>query len=964
MRRDNHPLSKTYEALIKAERLRAAQDPAALARRVARAAEEGETVRAELRVCQEQLAALITRVDTAAAIDPAAIDDLRGQVAQLAAKQERLAAEPRQLLEAAVHLLKDEFGRQWAQLQSQSDQVAGRLEEVQEGVVPTLEAIRNELDEVQRRAGELESRRQTEKQSLDEKLEHLNGALARAVLSTEEQQREQRNLLQEVAALRAAQQDSLRQVQRLGGLSEVLESVSERLANVEATRRSDADRLQAEVRSLQKGVELLRVERSEADATAAALSSAQVETLRADLEALGERQAAADEEHRQLRQHLEEQLEHQRLEVAAKTMRTVQDSVEASQAAQQGLVDRLTVIADAQSRSDRRLHDLLRALEPLQTGQTQSAGEIEALSARVAALAEAQPRQQELAEDLRRAQASAEDAQRRITEIDGAQASHAETLRRQMEELRKSLLEKVTSVQQLAEAAPRGRPATGKAATRRATGGDDLSPKVEMLGQQVEELRGSVLKKVGSLEEALAGPLRSAAEIKELRAQVAALAEVQARQRQLVESVERTQASAEEATRRIAAIDQTHASNDEGLRLQIEQLRESLLEKVGSVEASLAGPLQSVAAIDELRAQVAALAEVQAGQRQLVESVDRAQANQDRLRRQMDELREGLLGKVSSVEASQAGHVSAAREIEELRAQVSALADVQAQQRQLADSVERTQATAEDTARRTDAIDETHASEVALLRQQVSELQADRESSRDALAVVQSALTEQHELVTDIEALRTRMVALMKAQARQDELADAVSRAQNAADEAERRTAASEKAQSSTLATLRQQLDALQAETGGWRVTDVAAQSALARHEQTAGEIEALRTKLARMADAQQRQQQLLQDLLVGPAKSKASRPLATGSEGSADLASLRRQVAALQADRLKLDAFLESRFELVCELLDAELQAKVEELRGGARGPVDLERVARKILPDALLRGASSIAGLRKKSR
>jgi hypothetical protein len=204
----------------------------------------------------------------------------------------------------------------------------------------------------------------------------------------------------------------------------------------------------------------------------------------------------------------------------------------------------------------------------------------------------------------------------------------------------------------------------------------------------------------------------------------------------------------------------------------------------------------------------------------------------------------------------------------------------------------------------------------------------------------------------------------MKTQARQDELADAVNRAQSAADEAERRIAASEKAQSSSLATLRQQLDALQAETGGWRVADVAAQSALARHDQTAGEIEALRIKLARVADAQQRQRQLLQDLLVVPAKSDDSRPMATGSEESADLASLRRQVVALQADRLKLDAFLESRFEVLCDLLDAELQTRMEELRGGAREPIDLERVARKILPEALIRGASSIAGLRKKTR
>jgi len=49
-------MGKTYEALMEAERLRATQDPAALARQLTRAAEERETIASDLRACQEQIA--------------------------------------------------------------------------------------------------------------------------------------------------------------------------------------------------------------------------------------------------------------------------------------------------------------------------------------------------------------------------------------------------------------------------------------------------------------------------------------------------------------------------------------------------------------------------------------------------------------------------------------------------------------------------------------------------------------------------------------------------------------------------------------------------------------------------------------------------------------------------------------------------------------------------------------------
>jgi len=302
----------------------------------------------------------------------------------------------------------------------------------------------------------------------------------------------------------------------------------------------------------------------------------------------------------------------------------------------------------------------------------------------------------------------------------------------------------------------------------------------------------------------------------------------------------------------------------------------------------------------------------------------------------------------------------AAEEGETLRA------DLHVWQEQLAALIKRVDAAAtidpaaiDDLGRQVTQLDEAHASRLALLQQQVAELQTDRGTLRDALRAMQSSLAEQLELAAVIEALHTQMASLVEAQARQNEFATSVSRAQGAADAAERRVAANEEALSSTLAPLRQQVDALQAESGTWREVDAAVQSARARQDETSAEIDALRTKLTRMMEAQRRQQQLLEDLLVAPAGSDDARLTTADSEESANLASLRRQVVALQVDRLNLDAFLEARFELLCDILDTELQAKIDELRGSVRGPVEWKGFVRKILPEALLQRV----GLRKKA-
>lgn len=951
---DYHQLSKTYEALIKAEKLRAAQDPAALERRVARAAEEGETLRAELGVCQQQLADLVNRVD-AITVDPAVIDDLGRRIARLTAEQERLVAEPRRLLEAAIHQFEDELERRWAGLQNQSDQVASlsaRLEEVRNGFVPTLEAIRGDLDGLQRRGDELQRTRQTERQTLSAELDHLRAAMARAMLAADVQQREQHRLSEELAAVRDGQQNALSQVQRLASLRELVQSVSERLDQFEARHRVDAERSQADVQSLREGVD--RLHGTLVESAAAAVDPARVEALRADFDAMRERLAAADDEHQRLQQHRDEQL-----------------------AAQRSLVAQLAVIEAAQQGSDRQLHDVLGTLEPLLTGQTRSAGQIDGLSEKVAVLADAQTQQQQLVEEVRRAQASADEFEKHIARIDLAQASNAETVRRQVEELREELLEKVSSVQRLAKAAQRGLVGE-KAERRRAASDDEPSPKIETLRQQMEELRTNLLERMSSMQSSLAEAQPPAGAIAELHEKLGALADMKAQQQLLAERVGQAQASAEEAARQIAALDKAQAPAEETLRRQIDELRGSLTDKGRAVEALLAGSLQSRAEIEDLRAHVSALSVVEKRQQELAEriertrvraedaarqiaAIDQAQASKDETwRRQMEKLHASLL---EEMRASLVQPLQSVGAIAELRAKVDALAEVQARQRQVAESVEQVQARAEETARQTRVTDEARDANLVLLQQRVTELQTDREHFSSALGAVQSTLAEQLELADAVEVLRTRIVTLVKSQSGHGELNEAVSRAQSTADEARRRIVKSEEAQSSTLAELRRQVDALVTESGGWRVADVAAQSALARQEETAREIEGLRTKLARIMDAQERQQKLFKDLLVTPASSDDRRLTADDPEPS-ELAKLRRQVAALQADRLKLDAFLDARFEVLCDILDTELQSKIDELAGGVRGPAELERLARKILPESLLRGAASIVGLRKKER
>ena len=742
----NH-LSKTYDALIKAERLRAAHDPAALEREVARAAEEGETLREGLRVCQEEIEALIKRVDTAAAVAPAAIDDLGHQIAELVSTQERLADEPRQQLDAAIHQLKEEFGSRWAELQRTQ---------------------------------------QTERQTFAAELEQLSEAIARSIQSVDEEQRERQHLLEELSTVQAAQKDVRRQVQQLAGLSESVEAVCGRLDAVEAIPSVDAERLQTDLQRLQTDLQRLQEgidsQRAALVASAAAAPAAQIESLRGDLDALG---------------------------------------------------------------------------------------------TSVAALAETHTRQQQLEDDVRRAQASAEEARKHIAAVEGEQTSSAETLHQQIEKLREDLLKKVNAVEKLAETAQPD-PASDQGASQKAEGSDAISEEIETLRWQMEELRQSLTENVSSVQASLAGPLQAMDEIEGLRTQMGALDGVQARQQELAESVAMALANAAEAAHLTSSIEAAQASREEAFRDQIGELRQSLAEKVS----------------------------------------------------------------------------------------FAALAEVRTQQHRFAEGVNRKQVSAQEAAQRASATDEEHASSLVLLQQQIAELQTTRETLGDELGDVQSSLAQQLGLGADIDALRTQMAPLVEAHAKRDELISAVSQARSGADEAARRIVAIEETQSSSGAELRQNVSALQTESAAWRDIEAVVKSALVREEEAARDMDALRTKVTQMTEAQQRMQELFENLLVVPASSDDSRPTSPDSEELGELTSLRRQLVALQADRLTLDAVIEGRFELLCDVIDAQLQEMKDGLSGLTDGPAESKSLAQKILPKALLRSAASIAQWRKKNR
>jgi len=60
----------------------------------------------------------------------------------------------------------------------------------------------------------------------------------------------------------------------------------------------------------------------------------------------------------------------------------------------------------------------------------------------------------------------------------------------------------------------------------------------------------------------------------------------------------------------------------------------------------------------------------------------------------------------------------------------------------------------------------------------------------------------------------------------------------------------------------------------------------------------------------------------------------------------------------------LETRFEVLCNILDTEMRAKLDEIRGGVRAPFAAQRLIGRKLSEAVVRLASSIAGAGKRTR
>lgn len=436
-------MSKTYEALIKAERLRAAQDPAALERRVRRAAEEGESLRAELRVCQEQLAALAERVDSAPSVDPAVVDELHQRLAQLAEDQERVAAEPGRLVASRVRELHEEIDRRWSGLKEQLDQIAGlsqRLEQRQNGIAPAVDAIRAEIEALQRAAAELQRAQQAEPETLEAGLAPLRAALERVTQSVDALQNEQRERRDELADARAAQQEGGYETKRVDGLSESVDAIRAQLEQAGAAHRADADRLQAEIDRLRDEVSRLQVAPAEADASDASVPAPQVEALRAEVDSLRDQLEAALGDGVEIQQRFESGIAEQRKATSsleAELTRARHEAARSAEASTREATERLTAVDEALAHGSRQLQDVRAALEPLAGAQERTASDIEALRVQVDRLVADQPRQQQVAEDVQRARAEAAAAAQQIATTDAAQTSAISAVRQQIEALQK-----------------------------------------------------------------------------------------------------------------------------------------------------------------------------------------------------------------------------------------------------------------------------------------------------------------------------------------------------------------------------------------------------------------------------------------------------------------------------------------------------------------------------------------------
>lgn len=567
-------MSKTYEALMLAERLRAAQDPAALARQLA---EERESLSARLQVFQEQLETLAGKVDLTPAIDPTAVDSLRSELARLAAEQERQASGPQQQLEASMLLWREELARHAVAFDQHSAAVADvrqQLADFQMNIRTALDGLHHEIATLRQLGDERHREEQPLRERLPAQMDTLRVELARAHETIAAEMANRRALQDHVQGHVEEQQRTLsslstQMARRLQETSEessaMLRRLGERIAAAEATaaqeRHANELRLEDLVATLRSSSETQQAQWSE-----------QLDGMRAELAALVES-----------RQH-----------PSADLLERIADSkAKAEEAAQ-----RAEAIAAVHASSSAAFREHLEGLQQQQTQLIEAVGSLrahgpealrlasglEALRQTLAVLQEEQTRQQEAAAILGRDQAALSTLAQRVTVIEQESVADVARLRQQVAESQ---------------------------ADQRA------------LHDAIERL-----------PTALTQGLASAEDVNSLRAQVTSVAEAQVQQQDLANRVASAHIAIDEAVRRVAAIEATQTSSQASTRQQITTLQtdgNALRKAFETLRISLTRQLELAAEseVEAVREQLAPLVDAQMRQERLAKDVVRAQATAD-----------------------------------------------------------------------------------------------------------------------------------------------------------------------------------------------------------------------------------------------------------------------------------------------------------------------------------------------
>ncbi len=563
-------MSKTYEALMLAERLRAAQDPAALARQLA---EERESLSARLQVFQEQLEALAGKVEVTPAIDPNAVDSLRAELARLAAEQERQATTPQQQLEAAVQQWREELARQAVAFDDHAAALAEIRQQfagLQTSISTTFDSLQSEVSQLRHFNEERLREEQVLRERLPAQMDRLRVELAHAHeniaaevenrSALEERTEEQQQILSALATdisrrLEAALEDSRAAQQELG----------HRIAAAEASaaqeRCAGELRLKGLVDKLRSSTETQQAEQTE-----------QLDRMRAELAALLE-----------TRQHPSADLL-ERIEEAKTRADAAAQHAEAIAGEQ---ASSITAVREHLANLQQEQTQLIEAVGSLKAHGPQAlrlASELEALRQSLAAVQEVQQQQQEAVASLGRDQTAASTLTQRVTAIE---QEHVPELARLQ--------------QQLVEAQSNQR-----------------------------ALRDTV----EGLPTVLAQKLASAEDLRSLSAQVTSVMEAQAQQRELATQVAGAHAAVDEAVRRVAAVEAAQTSSQTNTRQQIATLQtdgSALRKSLEALRLSLTRQLElaAEAEVDAVREQLAPLVDAQMRQERLAKEVQRAQTTAD-----------------------------------------------------------------------------------------------------------------------------------------------------------------------------------------------------------------------------------------------------------------------------------------------------------------------------------------------